>query len=246
MSKAKAAGPGVEVTYVECDLASLASVGGVLERFKSSRLDILICNAGIMVTPPALTADGYELQFGTNHLGHALLIKRLLPTMLRTAEEPNADVRIVLLTSIGFHFHPRAGIVFDGLRTTQDFGAFGPWIRYGQSKLANILYAAELARRYPAITTTSIHPGVVETGLVGRLGWANKLFVYATTLGRLTRPEEGAYNQLWAAAGDRSQIINGAFYEPVGRLSKSHDKASKSEELAAELWDWTEKQLAQY
>ena len=199
-----------------------------------------------MAKPPGLTEDGYELQFGTNHLGHALLIKLLLPIMLRTAQGPGADVRITILTSLGFRSHPKGGIVFKNLRTTQDFGPFGSWLRYGQSKLANLLYAAELARRYPNITSTSVHPGVVETGLVGNLGWANKLLVYVTNMGKVIKPEEGAYNQLWAVTAEKSKIINGALYEPVGLLSDKLDKTAKSEKLAAELWEWTENQLQGY
>lgn len=215
-----------------------------MQKFTSLRLDILICNASIMAVPAGLTEDGYEIQFGTNHLGHALLIKLLLSALLQSAAQPGADVRIIILTSLGFRNHPKGGIVFKALRTPQE-SIFGSWIRYGQSKLANILYAAELARRYPNILSVSIHPGVVQTGLVGNLGFANKLLVYATNFGRMLKPAEGAYNQLWAATtSDRSKIVNGAFYEPVGVLSNNKvDATSRSEKLAAELWDWTEQAL---
>ncbi|KAL9123059.1 MAG: hypothetical protein Q9187_000386 [Circinaria calcarea] len=244
----KAAAPALKLTFVECDLTSLASVAAAVQQFASRRLDILMCNAGIMAVPPGLTEDGYEVQFGTNHLGHALLIKHLLPTLLQTAEEPHSDVRIILLTSLGFRGHPKGGIVFKDLRTTQDTGAFGSWIRYGQSKLANILYANELARRYPNITSLSIHPGVVETDLVGSLGFANKAFVYVANMGKLLKPAEGAYNQIWAATCDKEKdkLVNGAFYEPIGLLSTKLDKTSKSEKLAEELWVWTEKALKDY
>jgi NAD(P)-dependent dehydrogenase (short-subunit alcohol dehydrogenase family) len=126
-----------------------------------------------MAIPTGLTKDGYEIQFGTNHLGHALLIKLLLPTLQRTADETKggADPRIVLLASKGMTLHPTGGIVFDELRTTQENLAFAHWRLYGQSKLANILYAAELARRLPQITSVSVHPGVMMTGLVTGLGF---------------------------------------------------------------------------
>lgn len=237
--------PTAKVTFIECDLASLASIKAGMQKFTSQRLDILICNAGIMAVPAGLTEDGYEIQFGTNHLGHALLIKLLLPTLSQTAAQPGADVRIIILTSLGFRGHPRGGIVFKELRTTQE-GIFGSWIRYGQSKVANILYAAELARRYPNILSVSIHPGVVQTGLVGNLGLGNRMFVYATNVGRMLKPAEGAYNQLWAGTSDRSKIVNGAFYEPVGVLSNKLDATSRSEKLAGELWDWTEQALEGY
>jgi NAD(P)-dependent dehydrogenase (short-subunit alcohol dehydrogenase family) len=243
----KAAALNVNVTFVECDLASLSSVQNAAKQFisQSQRLDILMCNAGVMALPPGLTKDGYEVQFGTNHLGHALLIKLLLPTLLGTANIPNSDVRIIILTSLGFRLHPNTGIVFKDLRSTQDFGVGGAWMRYGQSKLANILYAAELARRYPNITTVSIHPGVVATGLVGNLSLLNKGLVYIANLGKVKKPAEGTWNQLWAATGDKREIVNGEFYEPIAILG-NHDKESKNDKLAGDLWEWTQQELSVY
>lgn len=241
----KNAVPNANLTFIECDLTSLASVKVAAQKVNSQRLDILICNAGIMAVPPGLTKDGFEVQFGTNHLGHAMLIKQLLPVLLHTAEQRGSDVRVVLLTSLGIRMHPKGGILFQNLKTTQDVGAFGPWIRYGQSKLANILYAKELARQYPNITTVSVHPGTVETSLVGNLGFANKALVYVGNMGKLVTPAQGAFNEVWAATcnKEKTKLVNGAFYEPVGLLSSKHDKMSQSDTLAGELWDWTEKTL---
>jgi NAD(P)-dependent dehydrogenase (short-subunit alcohol dehydrogenase family) len=239
---------GTKVSFLACDLASLSSVNKAAESFlaQESRLDLLMCNAGIMAVPPGKTKDGYEVQFGTNHLGHALLIQKCLPLLQQTAAVPGADVRVVILTSLGFRMHPPAGIVFSDLMTEQKFSAFGAWIRYGQSKLANLLYARELARRYPSITSVSVHPGVVSTGLVENLGWANRAFVYMTNMGKLMKPEEGAYNQLWASTTPRENLKNGQFYEPVGILSSKLDKVSKDDALAKQLWEWTDKGLADY
>jgi NAD(P)-dependent dehydrogenase (short-subunit alcohol dehydrogenase family) len=195
--------------------------------------------------PPSLTKDGYELQFGTNHLGHALLIKKLLPTILHTISEHKSDARIVILTSLGFRGHPSGGIRFDTLKTVQDFGMGGPWVRYGQSKLANVFYARELARRYPEITALSVHPGVVGTTMVSGMGPANKLLVYLTNPGGLLTPEEGAYNQLWAAFGNKQNIENGKAYEPMGKPIKL-GKTSSDEELAKKLWEWTEEALKEW
>ncbi|EEQ29278.1 hypothetical protein McanMca71_006680 [Microsporum canis] len=240
------AGSKTPVTFLPCNLASLASVKQAAETFvvQESRLDVLMCSAGIMATPPGLTADGYEIQFGTNHLGHALLIRKLLPLLQATAE--TADVRIVLLTSLGFKMHPGGGIVFDAVRTKQEYSAFGGWIRYGQSKLANVLYARELARRFPAITSLSVTPGVVNTELVESLGCFNRAFVWVTNLGQLMKPEEGAYNQLWASTVAKDTLLNGQFYEPVGVLSTKLDKASQDAALAKRLWEWTEEALREY
>ncbi|RHZ50903.1 oxidoreductase, short-chain dehydrogenase/reductase family [Aspergillus thermomutatus] len=236
------------VSFLPCDLASLVSVKEAAETVlkQESRLDILMCNAGIMAQPPGLTKDGYEVQFGINHLGHALLIQKCLPLLQQTAEQPGADVRIIILTSLGFQMHPSGGIIFSDLKTVQNFSVFGSWIRYGQSKLANVLYARELARRYPAITSVSVHPGVASTGLVENQSWGNRAFIYATNMGKLLKPSEGAYNQLWSATTAKENLENGQLYEPVGVLSSKLDKAARDDALAKKLWEWTDRALEDY
>jgi NAD(P)-dependent dehydrogenase (short-subunit alcohol dehydrogenase family) len=198
--------------------------------------------------PPQLSKDGYELQFAVNHLAHALVIKLLFPALLEAASKPTPDARIVLLTSVGWRGHPKGGIQISKLNTVQDFSVFGSWQRYGQSKLANIIYAKELARRYPTITSVSVHPGVVKTDLVGDLGCADKLLVYATNLWQTVEKEEGALNQLWMAAGaKKGDIMNGAFYLPVGIESNATlDKNAQNVDLGKELWEWTESVLGKF
>ncbi|OCL02324.1 oxidoreductase [Glonium stellatum] len=234
-TKVKATSPNAALTFVQCDQGSLASIKSAVEQqFKHKRLDILICNTGIMDKPPGLTTDGYEIQFG------------LLPIMLQTAAEPDSDVRIIMLTSLAFKIHPTSGIVFKDLKTTQPYRAFGGTLRYGQSKLAALVYARELARRYPSITSVAIHPGVVQTSLVTDLSATHKAVVYISQLGKLLTPEQGAYtyNQVWAAVGDKpkGKPENGVFYEPVGMPGKLNTQA-KNQKLASELWRWTEKEL---
>jgi NAD(P)-dependent dehydrogenase (short-subunit alcohol dehydrogenase family) len=242
-------GSSSEITFIECDLASLLSVKKTGETFVSqaSRLDILLCNAGIMAQPPSLTTDGYEVQFGTNHLGHALLIKKLLPLLEKQGSD-GGDPRIIILTSEGLMLHPSGGIIFDKLRTVQDDFFFGgPWRRYGQSKLANLLFARELARRYPSIISASIHPGVVSTGLVGNQKFLDRALIYSTSFGKLLKPEEGAYNQVWAATTAKGNIENGAFYEPVGKSAHYKlGKTAKDDQLAERLWEWTQEVLEEF
>ncbi|KAJ5173263.1 hypothetical protein N7492_005856 [Penicillium capsulatum] len=248
ISQIQSIAPETRATLLECDLASLTSVQAAASRFQSQEdsLDILMCNAGIMAQPKSLTTDGYELQFGTNHLGHALLIKKLLPVLERKALQ-GGDPRIIILSSQGFLLHPREGIVFADLKTVQDFCVVGPWRRYGQSKLANLLYARELARRYPGILSVAIHPGVVSTGLVGNTSMMEKAAVYASNFGKMLKPVEGAYNQCWAATVARSKISSGMYYEPVGKLMESRlDDVARDEELARKLWEWTDEELREY
>ncbi|KAJ7090568.1 oxidoreductase [Mycena crocata] len=246
IAEIKSVNPTVPVVFLECDLTSLASVEKAAKQIvsESERLDVVICNAGIMNVPPALTKDGYEVHFGVNHVAHALFIKLLLPTLLRTAALPDSDVRILCLTSQAHRMSPWGGILFDGLRTTQDSGLIKS-LRYGQSKVANILYAAELARKYPQITAVSIHPGVVRTDLLAQQTAFTRAASFLTHPFSMLTPSEGAYNQLWAATTDKTKIVNGAFYEPVG-VPGTHGRRSVDQKLASRLWDWTDKELESF
>ena len=204
-------------------------------------------NAGIMAVEPALSVDGYETQFATNHLGHALLVKLLLPVMQETARQPGADVRIINMTSIAYQQAPKQGIDFATLRTTQDsLGGMipgGKWARYGQSKLAQLLYSQELAKHYPEITTISVHPGIILTGLFENVGFFTKLPVLLISSGKRTPVEEGHYNQCWAATCEKSKLRNGEYYEPIGKVGKRTTKQAKDVKLAGRLWEWTQKEV---
>ncbi len=239
---------GTNATFLPCDLASLDSIRAAAAAFASPRLDVFIANAGVMATAPGLTRDGYEHQFGVNHVGNTALLLRLLPVLRATARQDgaDADVRFVALTSLGYRAHPPAGIDFATLRTTQEGFAMGTWARYGQSKLAGILVAREVARRCPELTSVCVHPGVVKTRLVAELGFWDKMLVYVTNPGALLTPRQGCYNTLWAATGAdvRQAVAQGgvAFFEPV-RKANAGDAMCWDEELARQLWEWTENEV---
>lgn len=249
IQKVRSESPNAQLTFVECDLTSFASIQTCANKFIThfSRLDIFMCNAGIMAVPEGTTKDGYEIQFGTNHLGHALLIKLLLPTMLETAKLPGADVRIINMTSIAYQQAPSFGIDFATLKSPQaSLGKVIPgpkWSRYGQSKLAQLLYSQELAKRHPEITSVSVHPGIIMTGLFDNVSFMTKLPVLIQSIGKKTSVEEGPYNQLWAATCPKGKLVNGEYYEPVGVVGKRTTRAARDEKLAARLWDWTQKEL---
>ncbi|KAK7757521.1 hypothetical protein SLS62_000536 [Diatrype stigma] len=136
--------PSVALTFLEMDMGSLSTVKAALKRFAHDRLDILMCNAGIMASPAGLSKDGFEIQFAINHLGNAMVIQQLLPILKKTAEEPGSDI----------------------------------WV---------------------------------------------------------------------AAAAKRDELVNGAFYMPVGVESNSMlDKTAKDDELARKLWEWTDEVLAKF
>ncbi|KAE9363989.1 NAD(P)-binding protein [Stipitochalara longipes BDJ] len=236
--------PDVDIKVLELDLSSFESVRKAAAKVtaEAGRLDILMLNAGIMGVPGGVTEEGYEIQFGTNHMGHALLTKLLLPLLEKTASEPNADVRIVSVTSHTHQYAPNGGIRFDALKSKAE--QLPGYARYGQSKLANILWVREMARRYPMFVIAAVHPGVVDTGLLAK---ATDLGLPAGMSGAVNRSsvsvEEGVKNQLWAAAG--KDVASGEYYEPVGVGGKTSDYG-RDDELAKKFWEWTESDLDGY
>jgi NAD(P)-dependent dehydrogenase (short-subunit alcohol dehydrogenase family) len=160
IEQVRAAVPDAEVQLEELDLASLESVRGFVERYRATHdgLDLLINNAGVMAPPRRRTADGFELQFGTNHLGHFLLTTLLLDLM-----EGREDARVVTLSSTA---HKMGRIAFDNLNGDRHYFR---WFAYGQSKLANLLFALELDRRLRAqgstVKSLAAHPGYAATNL---------------------------------------------------------------------------------
>lgn len=242
----KKAVPNANITLLELDLASFGSIAKAVKTFNaaSDRLDVLMNNAGVMGPPPGLTTEGYEIQFGTNHVGHALLTKLLLPTLERTVEKPDADVRIVNLSSEGHRMVPKGGLVLEEDTSTMD--QYSPWTRYGQSKLANILFTRELAKRYPKIKSMAVHPGGVSTGLATSYISANSWWAtpaYWLIERFLRTSEQGALTQLWAATSP--EVKTGAYYVPVAKESGGSGYA-RDDKLASDLWAWTEKELAKH
>ncbi|WCJ26289.1 NAD(P)-binding Rossmann-fold superfamily protein [Euphorbia peplus] len=151
------------------DLGSIPSVRKFASEYISSGLplNLLINNAGISLPPVMLSEDNMEIMFATNHLGHFLLTDLLLETMKNTARESNREGRIVNVSSVGHSFTYREGIRFDNINDEKGYSSIRS---YGQSKLANILHANELARRLKEdgvnLTANSVHPGAVATNLV--------------------------------------------------------------------------------
>lgn len=235
----------VSIKILELDLSSLESVQKAARTFTSEayRLDILMLNAGIMATPPGITKDGYELQFGTNYLGHALLAKLLLPVLKKTASIPETDVRVVAVTSDAYSYSPKGGVNFDSLKT--DGEALGSFERYGQSKLVMIHWTRLMAQSYPQFTFAAIHPGVVGTNLGA--GATGSPWIVRTLLkvgkSALTSVEDGAKNQLWASVS--KDVKSGEYYVPIGTKGKETAEA-KDDELARKVWEWTEKELEKY
>lgn len=201
-------------------------------------------SAGIMATPYATTQQNYEAQLGTNYLGHALLVKLLLPLMDMTSTLPHADVRIVSVASIAHHMAPQGGILFDAKAMRLQT----PAQLYGQSKLANILLVKALAKRYPKITSIAIHPGIIKTELytpVQESMWPVRLAISAVGGLVFADVHFGALNQLWAATASKEVVFSGQYYMPIGKAFGA-SKYALDDGLSERLWVWTEEQFERH
>jgi NAD(P)-dependent dehydrogenase (short-subunit alcohol dehydrogenase family) len=220
-----AAAPGATVTVQELDLSSLDSVRAAAAELRAGhpRIDLLICNAGVMYPPKQTTGDGFELQFGTNHLGHFALTGLLLDQML-----PVPGSRVVTVSSVGHRMQAR--INFDDLQWERSYSRVRA---YGQSKLANLMFTYELQRRLSGAGTTiavAAHPGFAATELMRHTPMAavvTPLFSQDAAMGALP---------VLRAATDPG-VLGGQYYGPGGFLGlrgypklvassrRSHDEA---------------------
>jgi NAD(P)-dependent dehydrogenase (short-subunit alcohol dehydrogenase family) len=205
-----AAAPGADVHVQPLDLSSLASVREAAEALRGAhpQIDLLINNAGVMYTPKQTTVDGFEMQFGTNHLGHFALTGLLLDRLTAT---PGS--RIVTVSSMGHRI--RAAIHFDDLQWERSYSRVGA---YGQSKLANLLFTYELQRRLAAAASTTIataaHPGGSDTELTRNS--PAPLRALSAVFGRFVAQSAamGALPTLRAATDPG--VIGGHYYGPAG------------------------------
>lgn len=200
---------------LELHLDSLDGVREAAEDFKkrsNGQLNILINNAGMMASPYGMTKDGFEMQFGTNHLAHFLLFRLVKPLLLKSATESGISSRVVNLTSVG---HQWAGINFDDMNYTKDPASYDKWKAYGQSKTANIYMASSIERHYGSkgLHGMSVHPG----GIVTELGRHLQESDYATLAVEKYKhvyksPEQGAATTVWAAVSPHFEVENGGRY----------------------------------
>ncbi len=237
LQRVRAEVPGAEVELVALDLAALASVesaaGLVHERVAA--LDLLVDNAGVMATPRLSTADGFEMQLGTNHLGHFALTGRLLPLLL-AAKDP----RVVVVSS---GVHRFGSMNFEDLQSARSYSRWGA---YGQSKLANLLFAGELGRRYQRLVVAAAHPGYAATHLQNGHGSAVLAGVMKIGNAVLAQSDEGgALPSVYAAT--MPDVRSGDYWGPgvlelrgapkrVGRSRAASDLPA-----ARRLWEESER-----
>lgn len=250
VAEVMAAHPGARVSTEQLDVSDLSSVRAFAGRMiqQGTPIDLLVNNAGIMATPTHhRTVDGFELQFATNHLGHFALTGRLLP-LLRSSASP----RVVALSSIA----ARTGkIDFDDLNGEK---IYKPWKAYGQSKLANLMFALELdrlSRRLGwGITAVAAHPGVTHTNLQSTgptLGKKNGHYSLSMRVAKMVpgiwqEVAHGVLPPLFAATSP--DVVSGGYYGPDGFLELTGSEPTPAtkprraldENVAERLWEVSE------
>ncbi len=233
--------PGAQLELAALDLSSLASTKAFAERFSSAHdgLDLLINNAGVMAPPRRQTEDGFELQLGTNLLGHFALTARLIAIM-----EGHRDARVVTLSS---NAHKMGRINFDDLQSEHGYSR---WRAYGQSKLADLMFSLELDRRLRAagstVTSVAAHPGYAATNLQTAAAPAiDRLVMQLTNVVMAQSADMGALPSLYAATFP--ELEGGSYVGPDG-LGEfrghphvvSPSRAARDEQVAARLWTFSE------
>jgi len=235
--------PGARVSYEILELDSLQSIRQFTDRFIAlhHRLDVLIANAGIMAVPFGQTNDGFELQFGTNHLGHFCLVGRLLP--LLTASAP---ARIVVLSSGG---HGAGDVIWDDPHF--EHRDYSKMDAYAQAKTANILHVVELERRYGplGVHAWAVHPGMVATDLGRHFTREDyKDLVARAKAGGGELParvgvDVGASTQVWAAVSDGALDVPGNYLANCG-VAEAKPYATNVE-AAKRLWEISEQMIGE-
>ena len=235
-TRVRSKSPGAEVTTVRCDLASLASIRSAASETldRHPRIDMLFNNAGVMAVPRSETVDGFESQFGINHLGHFALVGLLMPAL-----GAGGQSRVVTTTSAMRRW---GKLRFEDLNATRSYGR---WSAYSQSKFANMVFVVELERRLSAAGVDAVsvgaHPGYAATGLQNTDSYALKvMFGLANFVAQSAAA--GAWPQLYAATSP--DVVGGTLFGPrsFGGM-RGHPRAEMIERAALDpvtagaLWD---------
>ena len=238
LEEVRARSDGGQAQVRALDLASLASVHAFADALleEEQELHVLVNNAGLVLSQRHLTEDGFEATFATNHLGPFLLTSRLLPRL-----RESAPARIVVVASTAHHA-ARRGLDFDDLQTAERYTSLKA---YSRSKLANVLHAAELARRLDGtgVTANSLHPGAVASGF-GRSGDTVGPEAVLMALARpfLLSPAQGAATSVHLAMAPDLAEVSGQYF--VRSKPSRPSKAARDAEAAARLWEVSEQLVA--
>jgi len=220
---------------VACELGDPDSVRGAIETVKKvAPVDCIIANAGIMALPERELLHGQEKQFYVNHVGHFQLVTGLLDSVAD-------DGRVVILSSSAHGMAPEGGIRFQDLSFERGYKG---WTAYGQSKLANLLFAKELSRRLEGSgkVANACHPGVIATNLGRHMPWIARItFPIAAAIAMKSVPQ-GAATQTYLAAHPDAADVSGEYYADCN--PEKHSRHARDPEMAKKLWEVTEQILA--
>ncbi len=225
-----------ETVPLACELSDPKSVRACVAAVKAAglQLDGIIANAGIMALPKLQKAFGYELQFFTNHIGHFILVTGLLDAL-------TPEGRVVMLSSAAHKGAPKGGIQFDNLDGSK---GYGDWANYGQSKIANLLFAKELARRFQGTrrTANAVHPGVIKTNLGRHMNpLAGLVFGIVGPLVLKSVPQ-GAATEVFVATHPSLAGVSGQYFADCNVAKPRAD--AEDAELAKKLWEVSEQIVA--
>ncbi len=215
-----------------CELSEPTSVRACVAHLHELALplDVVLCNAGIMALPQREVRHGQELQFLTNHVGHFILVTGLLDQLA-------TDARVVVLSSAAHGRAPECGIQFDDLTLERNYT---PWAAYGQSKLANLLFARSLARRFAgtAKTANAVHPGVIATKLTRHMSVATRVAVPVASAIAMKNVAQGAATQCYVATHPSLERVSGEYFADCNVARSS--RHARDEEMGERLWKVTE------
>lgn len=222
-------------TAVACELSDLHSVAAAVDSIRAlGRVDGLIANAGVMALQELQQIHGYERQFFTNHIGHFALVTGLIDSL-------SDEGRVVMLSSGAHRMAPDEGIEFDNLSGAK---GYEPWRAYGQSKLANLMFARSLAKRFEGSkrTANSVHPGVIDTNLGRHV--PNRAAMYERLKPHLKTTEQGASTQCLVATHPSLASVSGAYFSDNRVVEPLHPTAH-DDAIAERLWTESEAIMAQ-
>eukprot|EP00658_Telonema_sp_P-2_P009753 TRINITY_DN13620_c0_g1_i1.p1 TRINITY_DN13620_c0_g1~~TRINITY_DN13620_c0_g1_i1.p1 ORF type:complete len:433 (-),score=118.76 TRINITY_DN13620_c0_g1_i1:282-1475(-) len=241
------AATGTKVNTAVMDLSSFASIRAFAAGFQPDQLDSLVLNAGVMVPPFSLTEDGLEMQIGTNHFGHFLLTDLLLPKVRAAAATGTPTVTVV---SSAAHYSSYPEGIRPTIEAMNDEQSYDRKLAYGQSKLANVLFAQELSARLQkdGVLVNSIHPGAVDTDLPRHvvsamqpwLGeWLTEKIRDFVATEMLWRPRDASLTQVYAAvsAEVKQKKLTGKYFHPIARVNHASDPHTFNTTLQSMLWE---------
>ena len=219
-----------------CELSDPASIRACIATIKAQgiKLDAVIANAGIMALPKLELLHGYEAQFFTNHIGHFRLVTELLDHLTDTG-------RVVMLSSSAHRMAPKGGIEFDNLDGSK---GYRPWAAYGQSKIANLLFAKSLAARFAGTgrSAFAVHPGVIRTNLARSMNPAIRLAFIPLSPLFMKTIAQGAATEVFCAVHPAAPALSGNYFADVNAAECRADANDPA--LARKLWDVSEKIIA--